>query len=257
MFGIDISGYQSTIDLTKGNYEFCIVKATEGQSFSSLYFYTFISKLLEMNKLIGAYHFARPDLSNSEEAMVKEAEHFVRTCESAKIIGKAILVLDWETEPMDREDLVTAWVEEVKRLTGITPFIYGSTSKIKKWKNWDVISKCPLWVAQWPTITPQQMNVPPQKVLTKDEINWTIWQYSSKGLYPGYSGSVDLNYTSLTKNEWLKLANGKLEYSESFKWAIDVGLFVGDGQGNYFPNEYMTRDQCAIVMKKLYEILNN
>ena len=104
MYGIDISNWQKNIDLTAGKYDFAIIKATEGVGFKDPSFEKFAVQLTELNKLVGCYHFARPDLHGTISSMEKEADWFITVVRNAGLLNTAILVLDWETEPMDRED---------------------------------------------------------------------------------------------------------------------------------------------------------
>ena len=69
MYGIDISNHQRNIDLTAGKYDFAIIKATEGVSFKDLSFEKFAVQLTGLNKLVGCYHFARPDLHGTVSDM--------------------------------------------------------------------------------------------------------------------------------------------------------------------------------------------
>lgn len=252
MLGMDISNYQKNIDFTKGNYDFSIIKATEGVGFTDKSFHNFSVQLTKMNKLIGCYHFARPDLNKTLAGMEREADWFIETVESEGLLHKSILVLDWETEPMDREDLIQAWVLRVESQTGVTPWIYGSKSKLKKWKDYWPVNHCPIWMAAWPSIKPINVGDELNISLPDQSVPWQIWQYSSTGKYPGFSGNVDLDYTGLTKEEWLKSASGKEAeevISDDMQWAIDNGLFAGYGNGLYGPKDPLTREQAATLLR--------
>ena len=260
MYGIDISNYQKNIDLTAGKYDFAIIKATEGIGFTDRSFEKFAVQLTELNKLVGCYHFARPDLHGTIHDMEKEADWFISVVRNAGLLNKAILVLDWETEPMDREDLLKAFIFRVKSKTGITPFIYGSKSKFKSWKNWWSMSYCPIWMASWPSISRPSVGVDPGFTKPDKTVNWRIWQYTSTGTYPNYKGNIDLDYCELTVEEWKKLAGMKTEYAEvpeiiteDMQWAIDNGIFTGYGNGKYGPKEPLTREQAATILKRFKE----
>lgn len=258
MYGMDISSYQSKLDLTKGNYDFAIIKATEGVGFADKAFHKFAIQLTELDKLVGCYHFARPDLHGTVSGMEKEADWFIQKVKDEGLLNKAILILDWEREPMDREDLVKAWVIRVESKTGITPFIYGSRSKLNGWKSWWAMSHCPIWVAVWPTIQRYQVGVDPGLLYPPRTVNWAIWQYSSTGQYPGFSGNVDLDYCEFNKETWLKMAGHKEEtvkevINKDMKWAIENGLFTGYGNGLYGPKDPLTREQAATLFRRYTE----
>ena len=178
MYGIDISNHQRNIDLTAGKYDFAIIKATEGVSFKDPSFEKFAVQLTKLNKLVGCYHFARPDLNGTTLDMEEEADWFISVVRKAGLLNKAILVLDWETEPMDREDLLNAFILRVENQTGITPFIYASKSKLKSWKNWRAITHCPIWMAVWPNISRPSVGVDPGFTKPDKTVNWSIWQYT-------------------------------------------------------------------------------
>lgn len=263
MYGLDISKYQSKIDLSKGTYDFAIIKATEGIGYTDSAFHQFAVQLTELNKLIGCYHFARPDLHRTPDTMRKEGDYFVQILEKEGLVGNCIMVLDWEREPMDRPDLIEAWTSQVEKLTGIVPFIYGSRSKLTKWKDYDVIKTHPIWIAVWPNIIRYECGVDPGLAIPNGPVEWDIWQYSSTGKYPGLSGNIDLDYCKFTKEEWLFFAGNNNTESEPeqlsdyMKWAIQIGLFSGYGDGTYRPSNYLTREQAAILFYQFDQYLNN
>lgn len=263
MFGIDISSYQEKIDLANGaNYDFAIIKATEGYGFKDRCFNRFAVQLTELDKLIGCYHFARPDLNGTVEAMQKEADWFVSVVEVAGLIGKALLVLDWETEPINRPDLISAWIERVAAQTGVKPLLYSSKANLFTLSKSEIYNKVGKWVAVWPSINRLPVGENPGFTSYPRTVNWVIWQYSSTGQYPKFPGNVDLNYANMSPKEWLAIAGDKSgqnpvseHISEDMQWAIDEGLFIGYGNGKYGPKDTLTREQAASLMKRLYEKL--
>lgn len=252
MYGMDISKYQKGIDLTKGNYNFCIMKATEGLGYTDPQFFAYAEQLTKLNKLMGCYHFARPDKRPNEKGMIEEADWFVSQVEKAGLIGEAILVLDWETEPMDREDLVTTWLDRVAETTKASPFIYGSRSKLSKWKEWKCLQKYPIWMAVWPNIKNYVLGEDPKLPLPSG-VDWKIWQYSAKGRAPGFTGDIDLDYCPLTEYDWHMWANKPEELSEDMLWAIESGLFYGYPDGTYGPKDNLTREDCASILHRFYK----
>ena len=257
MYGIDISNHQRNIDLTAGKYDFAIIKATEGVSFKDPSFEKFAVQLTGLNKLVGCYHFARPDLHGTTSEMKKEADWFISVVRKAGLLNKAILVLDWETKPMDREDLLNAFILRVENQTGITPFIYSSKYKLNSWKNWWAIRHCPIWMALWPSISRPSTGIDPSFTKPDKTVNWTIWQYTSVGTYPNYKGNIDLDYCELTADEWKKLAGVKPEpievpevITKDMQWAIDNGIFTGYANGKYDPKAPLTREQAATILKR-------
>ena len=53
MYGLDISHYQEGIDLSAGNYDFCIIKATEGIGYTDPAFASNAVQLTKLKKMIG------------------------------------------------------------------------------------------------------------------------------------------------------------------------------------------------------------
>lgn len=266
MLGMDISAYQEGIDLSVGDYDFCIIKATEGTTSISKTFYDYAVQLTRLDKLIGCYHFARPDISPTIRTMENEAQHFLDVVTSAGLLNKAILVLDWEKEPFNNEELISAWVNYVKERTNSAVFIYGSKSKLMKWRSWKVFKDNLIWLAQYPTIKTFPIGQHPTAIYNNikvpEEIPWAIWQYTSNGKYPGYNGNVDLDLAQITKEEWKRLAGDSEEaksevLTDDMKWAISIGLFAGYPDGKYKPTEPLTREQAASLFRRYTDYLKS
>ena len=85
--GIDISNWQSNINLYNIEADFVIIKASEGvgwtdPSFKKLYF-----AAKGAGKKLGIYHFARPTGNNTAQ---KEVDTFLNAAKSVGAIGEAI-----------------------------------------------------------------------------------------------------------------------------------------------------------------------
>ena len=91
--GIDISRYQSGINIGILDVDFVIVKATEGVGYTDPNYVDYLKQAISSDKKIGVYHYARADLGNSA---VDEATWFVTKVKD--YIKQAILVLDWEVD---------------------------------------------------------------------------------------------------------------------------------------------------------------
>lgn len=266
MYGMDISHWQEKIDLSIGNYDFCILKATEGIGYTDPSFAYNAVKLTKLGKLIGCYHYARPDLNDTKDRMKDEAKYFVNVIRGRGLLHKAILILDWERKPYN-STLISTWLDTVYLMTGCTPFIYGGVNKLDMWKTENFMKNRPLWVASYKNRF-KEFNVGQEisKEEMEQDIPWKILQYTNMGQYPYYAGYVDLDYTTMTKEEWLKYAGEDYddtedkkppvdELSTDMKWAINMGLFVGYGDGKYGPKDPLTREQAASVLHKFYDII--
>ena len=142
LHGTDQSKWQPN-QITEGDFILC--KATEGCGYVD----PTCDAKYQMNKaagkLLGVYHYARPDLGNSPEA---EAEFFVNNIKG--YIREAILVLDWEGANKWDTGWAKRWLDKVKELTGVKPVIYMSSSVTFDY-DWSAVvaGDYGLWVADY------------------------------------------------------------------------------------------------------------
>lgn len=255
MFGIDIYSGDKGIDLSLGDYSFVILKATEGRGFVDPEFQNYVFQLSGMNKLIGCYHFARPDKRTDILDATKEIDDFIKVVTEVGMLGKAVLAIDWEQNPIDRIDMLQAMCEHVEKTTGIIPFIYASLSFFKKYKDVEWMKKYPKWVAYWTQIGTVDVGTMPKNMALNYE--YDIWQYTENGKYPNLKNKIDLNYTTMSALQWKRYASPNMmleEYlSTDMKWAIENGLFVGYPSGLFYPEGYITRGQVATVLHRFYD----
>jgi GH25 family lysozyme M1 (1,4-beta-N-acetylmuramidase) len=96
----------------------------------------------------------------------------------------------WGTWGVTAESIrawVLAYLAEVERLTGITPWVYvapGFAESIQAALSPE-LSRYPLWVAHWGVSSP---DVP------LPWSDWTAWQWSATGRVEGVTGPVDLSW---------------------------------------------------------------
>ena len=209
--GIDISKYQSNIDLSKINTDFVIVKATEGVGYTDKYCDKLYQQAKKLGKKLGVYHFARPDLGNTA---IAEADYFVK--ETLGYHKEAILVLDWERGNLKNVTWAKQWLDRVYEKTGVKPLIYMSASVMRS-ADWSSVVKADygLWVATYGA----NNGVANESAFNKYPLKyWTfyaLWQYTSVGRLSGYNGNLDLNYFSGDKAAWDKYAGGSPSTSTS------------------------------------------
>jgi GH25 family lysozyme M1 (1,4-beta-N-acetylmuramidase) len=195
--GIDVSSWQPSDIGWRVDYDFMIVKATGGVSYTNPSFKAQADAALTRGKQLGLYHYAAEYQSqNSPEA---EAAYFVSKI--GPYSGNAVLFLDYE-EDMPGSDRVwiTAFCKEVKRLTGVSCHIYASGS----WANnyisglWSDLGVM-LWQANyWNSTLPNlgyRQDIAPM-------VPCSVYQYTSQGRLPGYTGSLDLNVFYGTTTDW-------------------------------------------------------
>lgn len=142
LFGTDQSKWQAD-QVTEGSFIIC--KATEGCGYVDPTCDTKYQLNKNAGKLLGVYHYARPDLGNTPE---EEATFFVNNIRG--YIGEAILVLDWESA--NKWDVAWAkrWLDKVYELTKVKPITYMSSSVTFAY-DWSsvVAGDYGLWVANY------------------------------------------------------------------------------------------------------------
>lgn len=217
LFGIDISSWQSGIDLSVVPCDFVIIKATQGTGYVNPDYNRAVKQAEKQKKLIGLYHYA------SSGGAVAEADFFLKTVKS--YIKKAVLVLDWESgDNVNYEagpKYAKQFLDRVYEKTGIRPLIYISKS-VCRFYDWSKVAKYyKLWVAQYAN----------NEAVGYIQKPWTdsygygpwkspaIFQYSSNGRLKGWNNGLDVNIAYLSKTEWQKLAgmNVKTEQKETKK----------------------------------------
>ena len=86
--GIDISNWQSGINLAVVPCDFVVIKATEGTGYVNPDYERAYRQAKTAGKCLGIYHYA------SGGNIQAEAEYFLKNAGSR--VGEAMLVLDWE-----------------------------------------------------------------------------------------------------------------------------------------------------------------
>lgn len=198
--GIDISKWQNTsaVDLAE---DFVIIKATEGVGYVDPTCDIKYQYAKRKNKLLGVYHFARPNLNGA----VAEADYFIKNTTGYWKNRDAILVLDWEAGNTRNVAWAKAWLDRVYAKTGVRPLIYMSASVIRS-ANWSSVAKANygLWVAGYPS----RYNVKNPPVPTEGEMpyNTSPWTFAAIWQYTSSAGTLDRDVAYMTKEAWGKYA---------------------------------------------------
>ena len=196
--GIDISKWQG-VGTGDGDYDFVICKATEGVGYTDPNCDAHYQRAKSQGKLLGVYHFARPDLGNTGQA---EAEWFVSQIQG--YIGEAVLVLDFEVQTW-KVDWAKAFLDRVYALTGVKPMIYTSGSVVTS-NDWSsvVAGDYGLWIAYWPNKYQYSWDWPTSPSEMTYGIGawpfWAIWQFSSR------NGKLDCDVANLDREAWMRYA---------------------------------------------------
>ena len=198
--GVDLSHWQSDFEAFN-SVDFAIIKATEGVGYVDPACDKLYQKAKKSGKLLGVYHFARPDLNNSA---VAEADWFIKNIQG--YLREAILVLDWESGYLGNVAWAKAFLDRVKEKTGIKAVLYASRSPINSF-NWSSVADADygLWVADYGANTGSECNKP----VVKWWSFYILWQYTSRGRVSGYGGNVDLNNFYGDAETWRKYATSE------------------------------------------------
>lgn len=190
--GIDISGAQKGIDLTKISLDFVIVKATEGVGWSDPEFQNNLGTARKTGKPVGFYHFARP-LAQAGNTAQAEADSFVSVVKPILQPGDFV-ALDWEAENTSNVAWAKEWLDRVSAALGVKPLFYSYLNVLSANDFSSISSDYGLWYAQYPTAATQQ-GYGPVAAHAAVPGNWKIvvWQYSSAGILPGWTEKLDLD----------------------------------------------------------------
>lgn len=185
--GIDISSYQSGLNVAGLWADFVIVKATEDDDYVNPYMVSQAQATLSASKRLGFYHFARPGDAAAQ------ARYFVSAVGALR--AKATLWLDWEANAVEQgPGWAKTFLDTVRSLTGSTPGIYMNGSALNGYDWSAVASQYPLWYAGGPDYSDYGSSYSDPAV--PNVSYWgapLIHQYTEDGRLPGYSGTLDLN----------------------------------------------------------------
>lgn len=205
LYGIDVSNWQGSIDVSQINCDFIIAKATGGCGFVDPYCDETIQQCIKLDRLWAFYHYAN-DFGYSDPDI--EAAFFVDNC--ANYFGHGIPVLDFEVPMNDGVAWCEAFAQFVYDATDVWPIIY--LSALNGWSvgtfagSW-IPSKCGLWIAGYPYYAHNWIkdacpyNIYPWEVLA-------MWQFTSQLHLSGYSGDLDGNIAYMDREAWMKYAMG-------------------------------------------------
>lgn len=195
--GVDISHHNSRMKnpAELNNYDFVIMKATEGTTYEdpALSYYM---RYLVKDKLKGFYHYCRPENKNTPE---KEASNFLSHI-LKYMDGRCILAIDVEGNALNfkgLDDWVLKWCQYVYLATGIKPMIYTSEAYTHLFPRCAAFG-VGLWCAKWSVMKPTK--IAPWKF-------FAIWQKTSNHMLSGVR--VDLDYFNGDESQYLKYCRAK------------------------------------------------
>lgn len=183
--GIDVSSYQTGIDLSKVPCDFVIVKATEGLNYVNPDCDRAVQQAIQLGKCWGTYHYV------DGSGAVAEADYYVDNIKG--YLGKGILCIDWEggsNRAWGDYAYLETLVSRVIERTGIKPLIYVQASAYATTAAVAKRHDCGLWIAQYADMNATGYQDHPWN---EGAYVCAIRQYSSAGRLNGWNGNLDLD----------------------------------------------------------------
>lgn len=209
MRGVDVSNWQCDIDTYALDADFVVSGATWGVGgFNNMCLTNGVNQAANYQlgrasasgKSIGVYHYA---MGRDARA---EADFFVNNV--GGYVGRAVLVLDWESQDnpqFGNGAWVDAWVRRVYERTHVWPVIYLQASALGQLSGY-AREHCGVWVAQYASNVATGWQSRPWNYGLYGE---AMRQYTSNGYVNGYAGRLDLNYFRGERWQWDAYATGE------------------------------------------------
>lgn len=197
LHGIDISNYQTGINISILDIDFCICRATEGLNLVDSTCNNNIQQCKDNKILWGFYHFAR---NNNPE---KEAEFFYKNTKN--YFKHGIPVLDYEVDNYNNREWCERFLKKLHDLSGVWAMIYISAYRCPQYKGSWIPKKCGLWVAGYPNAYSQWTNDKMPYNIYPFE-NAAIWQFTSSLIINGWWQKLDGDIAYMDKSAWSKYA---------------------------------------------------
>ena len=195
---IDVSNYQASADLAGLQADIVGIKASEGVGWTDPALADNVAEARRGGAVVLFYHYARFGAQTGNTAAA-EAASFLDAIKPHVRPGD-LVALDNEAE--GRLDVASSreWLDVVRKATGATGFFYANHDQIVGVDNGDgwhpVEGDYPLWFAGGSIYGVQTEGFRPREAADA-LVGWAsgfrIWQYTSRGRLPGYSGDLDLN----------------------------------------------------------------
>lgn len=208
MRGVDVSNWQCGIDTYALDADFVVAGATWGVGgFNNTCLINGVNQAVnyqlgraaDSGKSIGVYHYAMGRDASAE------ADFFVDNVRG--YVGRAVLVLDWESQDnpqFGNGAWIETWVRHVHDRTQVWPIVYVQASALGQLKSF-VREHCGVWVAQYASMAATGYQEVPWLYGAYGE---AMRQYTSNGYVSGYAGRLDLNYFRGERWQWDAYARG-------------------------------------------------
>ena len=200
---IDVSSWQTGINVTTSGAQIVVAKATEGVNYVNPDCDRVVQDALAAGQGVGVYHFA-----HTENSAVAEANYFIDNTRG--YIGKGIVpILDWEPYAPWNTGWALTWLKTVQAAWGTKPIIYMNQSTENSY-DWSAVvaGNYGLWIAAYTLgYTPIYGFNPPSAQPTL--YHWPFaaaWQYTSTGYVGDWGGALDLSVVYGDLNTWYAYA---------------------------------------------------
>lgn len=200
---IDVSSWQTGINVTTSGAQIVTAKATEGIGYVNPDCDRVVQDALAAGQGVGVYHFA-----HTENNAVAEANYFIDNTRG--YVGKGIVpILDWEpSAPWDTGWALT-WLRTVEAAWGTKPIIYMNQSTENSY-DWTAVvaGNYGLWIAAYTLgYTPIYGFNPPSAQPTLYHWPFAVaYQYTSTGYVGDWGGALDLSVVYGDLNTWYAYA---------------------------------------------------
>lgn len=197
MDGVDYSSWQTATAPCDVRADFGIVKVNQG-TYRNPYWRTQAKCITDRGEGLGLYDYA------SGMDATAEADTFVDLI--GDYVGRAVLVLDWESNQnaaWGDSGWIRTWTNRVHERTNVWPMVYVSRAYVSQIPA-DVRRNCALWVAQYASNSVTGYQSSPWNAGASGE---AMLQYSSHGWLNGYNGFLDLNLFMGERWQWDAYAN--------------------------------------------------
>lgn len=196
---IDVSSWQTGINVTTSGAQIVVAKATEGVGYVNADCDRVVQDALAAEQGVGVYHFA-----HTENDARREAQYFIDNTRG--YVGKGIVpILDWEPSAPWNTDWALTWLRTVEAAWHTKPIIYMNQSTENSY-DWSAVvaGNYGLWIAAYTLgYTPVYGFNPPSAQPTLYHWPFAVaWQYTSTGYVNNWGGALDLSVVYGELNTW-------------------------------------------------------
>ena len=261
--GIDVSYHQGDIDwasVKASGVEFAMLRAGYGQGNIDEKFHEYAKECTRLGIPFGVYWFS---YARSVERARKEAEYCIEAIKPYRLSYPVAFDFEYDSVNYLAKQGITvtkqfasavarAFLEPIEA-AGYYPMLYTNADYLSRYFDADLAAKYDIWLAQWPSGTPD-LNNPPAAV------RGGIWQYANDGVvtgitknvvdldacytdYPSIISEMEVNKVIYHTREDVK--KGAADWGlATFDKLVNNGSLQGDAEGDY----NISRDMLRILV---------